>query len=177
VVSVFSFWQLSRLSADVGFWDIFFPQLWQGIGFSLVFVALSTAALASIPRPQMTAATGLYNVVRQVCGSIGIAAAATLVSRSTTAYHATLASEVTALDPETMQWLAGATAAMRRVGADAVTAQQRALGLLDGLLTHQAAVLAYNHAFWIITLVFAAGLPLVWLLRAGGRGSGEVSFE
>jgi DHA2 family multidrug resistance protein len=63
------------------------------------------------------------------------------------------------------------------VGADAVTAQQRALGLLDGLLTHQAAVLAYNHAFWIITLVFAAGLPLVWLLRAGGRGSGEVSFE
>jgi DHA2 family multidrug resistance protein len=177
IVSVFSFWQLSRLSADVGFWDIFFPQLWQGVGFSLVFVALSTAALTNIPRPLMTAATGLYNVVRQVCGSIGIAAAATFVTRSTTAYHAVLGSQLTALDPATSQWLAGATAAMSRAGADAVTAHQRALMMLDGLLTRQAAVLAYNRAFWIVTLVFAAGLPLVWLLRSRGHASGEVTIE
>jgi DHA2 family multidrug resistance protein len=177
IVSVFSFWELSSLAPDVGFWDIFFPQLWQGVGFSLIFVALSTAALANIPKPMMTAATGLYNVVRQVCGSIGIAVAATLVTRNTTAYHAVLAAQVTPLDPQTAQWLAGATAAMRRSGADATTAHQRALELLDGLLTKQAAVLAYNHAFWIITLVFAAGLLLVWLLRSGGHASGEVSFE
>jgi DHA2 family multidrug resistance protein len=177
VVSVYSFWQLSSLAPDVGFWDIFFPQLWQGIGFSLVFVALSTAALANIPKPQMTAATGLYNVVRQVCGSIGIAAAATLVAHSTTEYRAVLGDHVTALDPATRQWVAGATDAMRRSGADALTAHQQALRLLDLQLTHQAAVLAYNHVFWVITFVFAIGLPLVWLLRSEGKASREVTFE
>lgn len=177
VVSVYSFWRLSSLAPNVGFWDIFFPQLWQGVGFSLVFVALSTAALANIPKPQMTAATGLYNVVRQVCGSIGIAAAATLVAHSTTEYRAVLGDHVTALDPATRQWVAGATEAMRRSGADAVTAHRQALQLLDGQLTHQAAVLAYNHVFWVITFVFAIGLPLVWLLRSGRDASPEVTFE
>ena len=66
-----AFWGLSHLTLDVGFWDIFWPQLWQGVGFALIFVALTTAALATIPREEMTQAVGLYNVVRQVFGSIG----------------------------------------------------------------------------------------------------------
>src|SRR5512143_2371068 len=72
-VTAFSFWDLSHLTTDVGFWNIFWPQLWQGVGFSLIFLSLSTAALATIPRHQMTQAAGLYNVVRQVMGSVGIA--------------------------------------------------------------------------------------------------------
>ena len=60
LVSGFAFWDLSHLTTQVGFWDILWPQVWQGVGFSLIFVALSTAALATIPRPDVTAATPLY---------------------------------------------------------------------------------------------------------------------
>ena len=66
-----SFWQLSHLTSQIGYWDIFWPQVMQGVGFSLIFVALSTAALSTIAKPEVTAATGLYNVSRQVFGSIG----------------------------------------------------------------------------------------------------------
>ena len=59
-ISAASFWELSHLTSNVGYWDIFWPQLWQGVGFSLIFLALSTAALATIPRPLMTQASGLY---------------------------------------------------------------------------------------------------------------------
>ncbi|HEX5438333.1 MAG TPA: DHA2 family efflux MFS transporter permease subunit [Gemmatimonadaceae bacterium] len=176
VVSAFSFWELSRLSSAVGFWDIFWPQVWQGVGFSLIFVALSTAALATIPKPKMTAATGLYNVVRQVFGSVGIALAATEITGGTARYHDILSQHITMFQGSTRQFLQQATAAMMHAGADAYTAAQRALALLDGKVTLQAAVLAYNHVFWLITLLFIVVIPLVFFLSGGGE-AGEIMMD
>jgi DHA2 family multidrug resistance protein len=174
VISGFSFWQLGHLAPDVGYWDIFFPQLWQGVGFSLIFVALSTAALATVPREKLTAASGLYNVVRQVCGSVGIAAAATLVSRGTVLYRSRLSEAVTPANPAATAFLRAAERATASLGGDAATATKRALALLDGYVTHQAAVLAYNHVYQLITLSFLLSLPLVLLLR---KPKGKVELE
>jgi DHA2 family multidrug resistance protein len=174
VVSGYSFWRLGHLAPDVGFWDVFFPQLWQGVGFSLIFVALSTAALGGVARAKLTAASGLYNVVRQVCGSIGIAVAATMVSRGTVLYRSRLAERLVPGDPRVMAWLASAQAAAQRLGGDSATTARRALAMLDAYVTRQAAVLAYNHVYQLITFTFAACLPLVLLLR---RPSGHVEVE
>ena len=70
---ILSFHQFSSLSLNVGYWDIFIPQFLQGVGFGIIFVSLSTAALSTFEKRAMTAASGLYNVIRQVSGSIGIA--------------------------------------------------------------------------------------------------------
>jgi DHA2 family multidrug resistance protein len=170
----YGFYSMAKLTADVGFWDLFWPQLWQGVGFSLIFVALSTAALSTIPRPRMTAATGLYNVVRQVMGSVGIAIAATTLSTSTVRYHSILSEDAgaTAAGRERLQALAGG---MMSRGADAFTAKQQAMRILDGLLSRQAAVLAYNHVFVLVSVLFFIGFPLVFLLRRG-TASGEVEI-
>lgn len=172
VVSTYSFWALSRMTAVTGFWDIFWPQVWQGFGFSLLFVPLSTAALATIERHRMTAATGLYNVVRQVAGSVGIAIAATEVSRGTSRYYAILTAHVTLYDAATRQWLGGVTAAMRRFGASSGEAEQRALALLHRTIEHQAAVLSYDFVLYLIAILFVAAVPLALLLRQG-NSSGE----
>lgn len=177
VICVFGFWGLTHLTTDVGFWDIFWPQLWQGVGFSLIFVALSTAALSAIPKPQMTQATGLYNVVRQVMGSVGIAIAATQLTSSTSRYHDVLAESAGTGNPATMQFLHGATSAMLRAGVDSATAWQRAIGLLDGNVTRQATVLAYNHVFLLVTSLFVVGLPLVLLIRKGSASNVDVGVH
>ncbi|HET7583474.1 MAG TPA: DHA2 family efflux MFS transporter permease subunit [Gemmatimonadaceae bacterium] len=178
VVSAFSFWELSHLTTQVGFWDIFWPQLWQGVGFSLIFVALSTAALATIEPARMTAASGLYNVVRQVFGSVGIAVAATQLTSGMSRYRAVLSTHITMLDTTTRSWLDAAVGAMMRAGADRYTAMQRALALLEGKVMRQAAVLSYNHIFALITLTFLLGLPLVLLLRRGHHeGPAELAVE
>lgn len=163
-ISAFGFWDLSRLTLEVGYWDLFFPQVWQGVGFSLIFVALSTAALSTIDRPQMTAASGLYNVTRQVFGSIGIALSASQLSRGSSTYHAVLSEHVTPYDPTTQAWMARVVGAMQAAGTDAATATQRALRILDVQILRQAAVLAYNHIFTLVALLFAVSLPLVLLL-------------
>src|SRR5882762_4738952 len=161
-----AFYSMSKLTTSVGYWDLFWPQLWQGVGFSLIFVALSTAALSTIARPNMTAATGLYNVVRQVMGSVGIAIAATTLTTTTARYHAIL-SEDAGASVAGHQWLDALTKGMMAKGADAFTAAAQAMRVLDGLITRQAAVLAYNHVFVLVSSLFFIGFPLVFLLRGG----------
>jgi DHA2 family multidrug resistance protein len=173
LVGAYSFWGLGQLTPQTGFWDVFIPQVWQGIGFSLLFVALSTAALATIERRQMTAAAGLYNVVRQVFGSVGIAIAATQITAGIDRSYAVLSEHVTVYDPATRNWLATVTAGMlHRFGGDVAMAREKALALLHGSLLSQAAVLAYNRVFLLIAISFILALPLVILITGGEATEG-----
>jgi DHA2 family multidrug resistance protein len=171
-ISGIGFFTMSRLTTSVGYWDLFWPQVWQGVGFSLIFVALSTAALSTIAKARMTDATGLYNVVRQVMGSVGVAVAATTLSGSSARYHAILAAEV---GPGSVgaQWIERITAAMVGQGADVFTARAQALRIMDGRIARQAAILAYNHVFALIALLFVVSVPLVILLRHGKHEEDE----
>jgi MFS transporter, DHA2 family, multidrug resistance protein len=175
IVTGLSFWDLSHLTSQVGFFDILWPQVWQGVGFSLIFVALSTAALATIPRPEVTAATGLYNVSRQVFGSVGIAVAATQLTAGVTTYHAILAERAGQANATAIGWLSQTTAAMMaRTGADFATARMQALKLLDLMVTRQATVLSYNRVFVLVSMLFIFALPLVFLLKRGHAVEGEI---
>ncbi len=177
-LTAFGFWQLAHLTSDVGTRDLVWPQIWQGVGFSLIFVSLSTAALATIPKPQMTQATGLYNVVRQVMGSVGIAVAATQLTTGTSRYHDLIATDAGQGNASVMQFLRGAAAEMQRAGADPGAARQRALDLLNATVERQAAVLAYNRVFMLVACLFVLGLPLVLLLRRGeASGHHEVAAD
>ena len=51
LLNAVSFYELSRMSLNVGYWDMFFPQFLQGIGFGFIFVSLSTAVLSTIDKP------------------------------------------------------------------------------------------------------------------------------
>jgi len=165
LVTSLSFWQLSRLSLAVGYWDLFLPQVLQGLGFGMIFVALSTAALARVERPAITAATGLYNVVRTVFGSFGIAMAATLFTRGISSYRAVLVEHVSSYRDISVDWERMLTGAMAARGADAVTAHDRALKLLDGLVMRQASMLSFNYVYVVVTILFILSVPLVLLLR------------
>jgi DHA2 family multidrug resistance protein len=149
----------------------------------LLFVAIATAALATIPKPRMTAATGLYNVVRQVSASIGIAIAATQIDWGTHRFHALLAEQVTIYAEATRRVLSGLTAALVQAGFDPGTAGLRAVAILDRRVTQQSVVLAYNHVFQLAALLFLVSVPLVFLLArtsreaVAGRGAqGEALF-
>ena len=161
-------WQLAQLTTQTGIWDLVLPQIWTGAGFAFLFAALSTAALSHIAKSRMTAATGLYNVVRQVMGSIGIAIAATMLTRGEQRYYAVLAEDTGSR--LAAQWLSSVSHAMQGTGATLYEARQRALALLGFRVSQQAAVLSYNHIFLVVASVFVIVSPLVLLLpRTGFR--------
>ena len=177
IVSAISFVLMAYMSTDTGVRELIWPQVLQGAGFSLIFVALTTAALASIPKPKITAATGLYNVVRTVCGSIGIALAASQLSSNAAMSHAILAEKAGMANPAAVSWMQRVTGAMMARGVDAYTAQTRALKMLDGSITRQSVVLSINHVFVLIAALFVLVLPLVLLLKRGDAGPAEVAAE
>jgi len=120
----------------------------------------------------------LYNVSRQVFGSVGIAVAATELTAGITRYHALLAERAGTANPNAVSWLQSTTAAlMSRTGADLQSARLQALKLLDVIVTRQAAVLSYNRVFVLVSLLFIIALPLVFLLKRGHAVEGELVAE
>jgi DHA2 family multidrug resistance protein len=164
-MNVVSFYQLSRLSLAVGYWDIFFPQFLQGIGYGFIFVALTTAALSTIEKPLMTAASGLYNVVRQIFGSIGIALAATLLTRGENWNRAVITEHVTIFRDVTSESLNRLSSFFYSQGLDRISAGRRALKVLDGFIMQQASMLSFNHIFFLMAALFLFSIPLVFLIK------------
>lgn len=162
---------LSQLNLQAGYWDIFWPQLVQGAGLALLFVPLTTVSMDSIPREKMGNATSLFNLMRNIGGSIGIAVTGTMVGRNTQSSSAILGSHISAYDPATQSLLAQMKAAFMAAGADAATATDRAYVAMFGLLQRQAAMVSFVGLFQWLGFLFLALLPLVLIMkRPQGRG-------
>lgn len=165
LVNALAFYQLSVLSLDVGFWDIFLPQFLQGVGTGLIFVSLSTAALAQMDKRLMTAGAGLYNVTRQVMGSVGIALAATMLSRGVQMNRALLVEHVTPFRDSATTMLNTLITYFSGYGYAIPDAKERALKMVDVIVTRQATMLTYNYEFLLIALLFMLCIPLTLLIR------------
>ena len=77
----YTLYSLSRLNLNAGYWDIFWPQFIQGASLAMLFVPLTTATMDPIPREEMGNATSMFNLMRNMGGSIGIATATTYLFR------------------------------------------------------------------------------------------------
>jgi DHA2 family multidrug resistance protein len=74
-------YQLSNLNLNAGYWDIFWPQFIQGVALAMLFVPLTTATMDPIPKEEMGNATSMFNLMRNLGGGFGIAAATTFLFR------------------------------------------------------------------------------------------------
>lgn len=166
VISAFSYWQLSVLSLQISYWDIVIPQIIQGVGFAMIFVALSTVALSNIEKPRMQAATGLFNVIRLVAGSIGIALFATMYDRGATTSRAEMITSL--INPYrniTTESIESLTSAMVASGSDPWTARLQAFDFLNNELGRQAMMISFNRVFFLVAVLFALVIPMVLLLK------------
>jgi MFS transporter, DHA2 family, multidrug resistance protein len=168
-----STWRLSLLNLDAGFWDLFWPQAIQGFGLSMVFVPLTTIAMNPVPREQMGNATSVYNLMRNLGGSIGIAIIAMLNTRYQQRYIDILGSHVTAANPEAIQRLNAARALFLANGSGKALADQRAYATIFGMVQRQAAMRAFVDLFQLLTIVFLLMIPLTLIMRKPKSGTGS----
>ncbi len=176
LVGAFSLWLLGAVNLNAGYWDIFWPQFIQGVGMAFVFVPLTTVTHDPIPREQMGNATSIFNVMRNIGGSVGIAATTTIVVRTTQTNINVLGANVSQYSEATRQMLQGAAGLFR--GGTPPVAQNQALGALFGMVSRQAAMLANIHAFRLLALVFVGVIPLILLMRRPRqRASSEAAMH
>lgn len=156
---------LGQLNLTAGYWDIFWPQFFQGVGLSLIFVPLTTISMAPIARERMGNATSLYNLMRNLGGSIGIAVTGTLLFRNQQAHSARLGEHVNLYDLSAQGAIARARAGFMAAGSDPVTATRRAYAAVFDLVQRQASMVAFIQVFRLLAIIFLLLLPLLFLMK------------
>jgi len=165
-LSAMAAFQMGLFTADTSLAGLIIPQAWQGLAFSFIFVSLSTAALAAVPRSRMTNATALYNLVRQLGGSFGIAALATLLENRQSLVGAILNERINAYNPAFLQRYSALSQGLFMQGVVPSEAGQKSLALFSGMVQQQAAVMSFEYVFTVIGITFVVTLPLVFLLKS-----------
>ena len=162
-----------NLSADVS--AVIWPSVLNGLAISLIFIPLTSTTMGYLRRDQIGSATGLYNLMRNTGGSIGIALITTLISRFSQVHQSELVSHLSTFSPqyqERVNQLAGALGTM----SDANTAMSRALMSIEGSLMNQASLLAFLHNFRLFGVLCFCCVPAIWLFKkvkiAGRPGAG-----
>jgi DHA2 family multidrug resistance protein len=165
IIGAISMFIMRGFTLDASYWDFVWPRVVLGIGLAMTFVPLTTVTLSTIEKLEMGNATGIFNLLRNIGGSVGIAISATLLARYSQFYQNNLVTHVTATSPIAQERLAALKNAAIVRGVDAATAGQTALGTLYGTVRRQAGILAYNHIFWVVGFAFLMVIPFLLLLK------------
>jgi DHA2 family multidrug resistance protein len=146
LIFAISTFQLGNMNLAVSMNSIAWPCALQGIGLSCVFVPLMTIGMGTLPNEKMANASGLFNLVRNLGGSVGIALTNTFVARGLQSHYSRFIPHVTIYDPVYQQ-----QSQMLQQGLTPLTGAPQAVhqtqGILQGILLQQAAVMAYIDIF------------------------------
>jgi DHA2 family multidrug resistance protein len=167
---------MSHFSLEVDFWTIIWTRIVQGIGISFFFVPLSTLTLSNIPKPELGNGTAIFNLLRNLGGSFGVAFITTVLSRRTQFHQLHLSEGFSIFDFRLQQAVPNIQTYLQGRGLEGTTAQQGSLGILYGQLQRQAAMLGFNDVFYLLFLFFLCLVPLIWVIRKSATVSVEKGF-
>ena len=145
-------------------------RVFQALGFGLMFVPISTAAYSFLARDKVNQASALYNLSRNLGGSIGISVMTTVIARRQQFHQNVLGSQLASSDGSLQRLLDSLTEAFRNRGlGEPVPSSTRRHGSARSS-TQQARLLAYLDAFMVIAAVSAIVLPFAFFLRDHREG-------
>jgi DHA2 family multidrug resistance protein len=150
------------MDASTGFNELLWPQIIRAIGQPFVILTLSNFALQGVAPKDMPSASSLFNMTRNLGGSIGIALLATALTNREHFHSARLGESVSLYTAATQARLDQMTAAFISNGIDPAQAAQQALGALNRIVQRESYVMAYNDAFFIIGAVLIACIGAIW---------------
>jgi DHA2 family multidrug resistance protein len=164
LITYWSYHGLARLSLAAGFWNLVPILVIMGIGMPFMFVAMSTVSLSTIPRAQMTDASGLITLARRIGGNIGYAVVASLVARGRQVHRIQLMAQITAYNTNLTDFQHRAANLFARAGLNPGAVQHAGYALLNRLVGRQATMMAYNDVSRIFGWLFLITIPLALML-------------
>lgn len=155
-------WYMGEFYTQIDFWNIAWPGMLRGVGSGLLFVPITTVALGSVRREQIGNASGLFNMVRTIGGSVGIAVLITLLSRGEQIHQSHLVEHANPFNPQFRRVFSlAASGAIPGLGRNHTTV----LALVYGEIQRQAMVMSFVDDFRLIAVIFFAMVPVVFLMR------------
>jgi DHA2 family multidrug resistance protein len=172
-------WWLSLGNLDMGESSLIWPRVVQVLGIGMTTVPLSTIMFRFLPTDQSSNAAGIYALVRNEGGSIGIAISSTFLERAAQTHQAYIGAHISATNPVAAR-AAQAFAAAHGTIASSGSASNNAydgVAMLYGQVQRQASLLAYMDQYRMFAYMLVCLLPLVLLLKRPPRLSGKIELE
>jgi DHA2 family multidrug resistance protein len=156
-----TFW-MTYLTKDWDFWELFWPQVFRGVGIMIAMIPVNNIALGTLPPERVKNASGLFNLTRNLGGAVGLAALTTLLNNRTDLHLARLHEQVTWSRQPALEMLNNMTQRFSSFGSDA---QAMALKQIYNLTHQQGVVMAFADVFLVLTLLFVGLAVLSLLIR------------
>ena len=157
-------WLMSGFNLDASFWAVVWPRVIMGAGIGLFFVPLAAATFATVSKEDMGNASGIFNLLRNIGGSFGIAISTTVLARRSQLHHLFLIEHITPYNQTfqryndlIQQWLSG--------HHPGLSFGHGPLALIYQEILRQAEMLAFNDTFWLLAWLTAVLVPLTLLFR------------
>jgi len=167
----FSSWLITDLTNQAGYAELFWAQALRGFSLMFCFLPINQLALGHLQAIKLKNASGLYNLMRNLGGALGLALLNTLVQDRTSLHYQRMAEHMTAANERVRGFLEDLSAHYSATLGTG-SSEQAALKTLDSLVTREALTMSFNDAFLVIAAVFGLAIVLMPLVRRVRFGAG-----
>jgi DHA2 family multidrug resistance protein len=165
VISAYATHLMSQFNLYAGFSTIIWPRLVLGIGMGFLFIPLTTLTFATIKKEAMGNATAIFNLLRNLGGSFGVAFVTTILSRREQFHQFQLTEHLTPFDIPFQIASQQGTQILQYRGFESVLSRYGGLGVIYKELLRQASMMSFNDAFRLTSLLMISILPLVLFMK------------
>ena len=155
-------WQMSHLTGEWDFWELFWPQILRGFGLMMAMIPINNVALGTLPPERVKDASAVFNLTRNLGGAVGLATLNTLLTDRSALHFARLQESLNWARQPAVEALQDMTARFRDFGA---AAEPMALKQLSSMLHREALVMAFADIFMLFTVLFAGLVILAIIIR------------
>jgi MFS transporter, DHA2 family, multidrug resistance protein len=165
LVAGYSVHLMSQFNLLASFQTIFWPRVILGIGMGFLFIPLNTLTMSGVRKEEMGNATAVFNLLRNLGGSFGVAFVTTLLARRAQIHQVHLAEHLSPLDRSLQLSLPQLSQMLSEKGFVPASPQQGSLGIIYSQLQREASMLAFNDVFFVLSVMMAVILPLVLFMQ------------
>jgi DHA2 family multidrug resistance protein len=170
LVVAYSIHLMSQFNLYASFGAVMWPRVLLGFGMGFIFIPLTNTTLSTVKKEDMANATAIFNLLRNLGGSFGVAFVTTMLTRQSQIHQARLIDHLTPFDPAYRAALERGRALLEHYATAGPASERGALGLIYEDLVRQASMLAFNDAFFLLAVLMACLVPLLIFLRKGSPG-------
>ena len=170
VVLGYATYRFSDINLMITSASITWPNIISGFAMGFIFVPLTTMAMGTLPNEQMGNASGVFNLMRNTGGSLGIAAMTTMLSRGSQIHQAALVPNINPYDPQVQQ-------RVQQLGHALPGGDSQAYGVIYGMVARQSMLLSYIDNFRMLAFLCVICIPAVFLFKRVRAKKGPVAMH
>jgi len=174
-VAAYSVHIMSKFNLQADFNTIFLPRAVLGVGMGFLFIPLTTLTMSGIKREEMGNATGIFNLLRNLGGSFGVAFVTTLLARRAQFHQFRLVEHLTPFNRNFQTAVPQIRQFLQHQGIAPATPDQGIVGVVYNQILQQAAMLSFNDCFFVLSVMMILVIPLVLIMRKPNEGGPRVT--